>query len=122
MFQEKNGSIVQVKTFNESKVSVNKKKALEIAANEINSSRIPENVQVIFTDSEAFWAVTYIIGPTATTFFIDTENGKLYYSLPEAKEKSRAAFSEIFELFTWGLVLAVILGIAWTLPHIRSKK
>ena len=122
MFQEKNGSIVQVKTFNESKVAVNKKKALEIAANETNILKAPENVLVMFQDSETFWAVTYMIRSTATTVFIDTENGKLYYSIPEAEEKSGTAFSEISDVFIGGLILAVILGLAWTLPHIRSKK
>lgn len=122
MFLVKNGSIVQIQTFDESKVSVNRTKALEIAAAEINSSRTPADVRVVFRGSEAFWALSYMEGPTVTTVFVDTENGVLYYCLSAVEEKSESSFPEVSE-FKAGFVLTVILGISFFLGSAgRFKK
>ncbi|MDD3248738.1 MAG: hypothetical protein PHF18_18085, partial [Methanosarcina sp.] len=121
MFLEKNGSIVQIQTFDESGVSVNRTKALGIAAAEINSSISPADVRVVFRGSEAFWAVSYMEGPTVTTVFVDTENGVLYYYLSEAEDKSESSFPEI-PGFTGGLFLTGILGTLWLLVSGRRVK
>lgn len=126
MFLETNGSIVQVEIFDESRISMNRTRALEIAGNRINSSKSPEDIQIVFSGSEALWAVTYMEGFTATTLFVDTDNGELYYFLSEPEEKSEKSLPESSPPevpgFTGELILTVILGVAWTLDSGRLSK
>lgn len=84
MFMEQKGNISWVKTFNELQVAVDKEQALWIAAKEMNSSVSPVDVHIVFRDSQPFWVVTYITGPAATTFYIDTGDGEVHYYLMDA--------------------------------------
>ncbi|WP_445475697.1 hypothetical protein ACT9XH_02870 [Methanococcoides methylutens] len=84
VFMEQKGNISWVKTFNEFQVAVDKEQALLIAAKEMNSSVSPVDMHVVFRDSQPFWVVTYINGPAATTFYIDTGDGEVYYYLMDA--------------------------------------
>jgi hypothetical protein len=112
MFMEQKGNIRWVKTFNELQVSVDKEQALHIAAKEMNSSVSPIDIHVVFRDSHPFWVVTYITGPTATTFYIDTTDGEVYYYLKDAEtdEPGQSSykvpgFSGMFTLIAFGVSL-----------------
>ncbi|MDY0386703.1 MAG: hypothetical protein RBT65_06130 [Methanolobus sp.] len=85
IFMEQKGDIRWVKTFNELQVAVNKQEALNIAAKKMNSSVSPVDVHIVFRDSQPFWVVTYITGPAATTYYIDTDGGEVYYYLMDAE-------------------------------------
>lgn len=122
MFIERDGNIVQVEIFDESKVLVNRTEALEIAGNRINSSVQPQDVRVVFSDSNTLWSVTYMEGPAITTLYVDTGSGKLYYSMSEPTDIPKMPTPEILE-FTGGLLLVGILGVLWILVlERRSKK
>jgi hypothetical protein len=117
-FLEKDENIIKVDTFDESKVSVSMTEAVEIAGNQLNSTISPQDVRIVFSGSEPFWAVTYMDGPTATTYFIDTENGDFYYYLSEATDRTDRNISKTIE----GFIAASIIGILLMLILGMRKK
>ncbi|TQD25286.1 hypothetical protein [Methanolobus vulcani] len=101
---ESDGNIT---TFDDSNFSVNMTEAIEIAGSRLNSSIPPQDVRIVFSGSEPFWAVAYMDGPTATTYFIDTENGEFYYYLSETANQTDGNIPRTLE----GFIAASIIGI-----------
>ncbi|MDK2826533.1 MAG: hypothetical protein PWQ44_1713 [Methanolobus sp.] len=115
---EIDGIITEGETVDDSNFSVSMTEAVEIAGNQLNSTISPQDVRIVFSGSEPFWAVTYMDGPTATTYFIDTENGDFYYYLSEATDRTDRNISKTIE----GFIAASIIGILLMLILGMRKK